>query len=273
MLKLGHIRYSNCVPVHGRFIECGPPSSIALIEGVPSELNRLLAEGEIDVAPASSIEFARHADRYRILADLSISARGPVHTVQVLSRSSIAELRDGARFALPTASATSVVLLKIVMSQRFGISPGYFWFEQETQDPFEAGAVAALYIGDRAYKHRPRPDLIATDLAAFWHDWTGLPFVFALWQTGADRRRDRELLELASQLRDSRTWCFERLPQLAERQAPQFGWASEALVRYWRDLRFDWDDELAAGLMEFYARSVEIGEIAAAPAPIFVDLA
>ena len=146
MLKLGHISYSNCVPVHGRFLEHGPPASVALVQGVPGQLNRRLALGEIDVAPASSIEYARHSDAYRILPGLSISARRSVQTIRLLARKPIDELADGTRIALPTASATSVALLKIIMRQRFGIRADYGWFEQELQDPLAADAEAALYL-------------------------------------------------------------------------------------------------------------------------------
>ncbi len=61
MLRLGHIVYSNCFPVHARFIDQAPPAGVTLTHGVPSRLNELLGRGEIDVAPCSSIEYARDA--------------------------------------------------------------------------------------------------------------------------------------------------------------------------------------------------------------------
>ena len=51
MLKLGHITYSNCFPVHARIIDCGAPEGVEIVEGVPSYLNARLERGEIDVAP------------------------------------------------------------------------------------------------------------------------------------------------------------------------------------------------------------------------------
>lgn len=271
MLKLGHISYSNCVPVHGRFLECGAPPSVAMVHGVPRLLNSKLAEGAVDVAPASSIEFARYADRYRILPDLSISARGPVQTIQLVSRVAIDELGDGSRLAVPTASATSVVLLKIIMQQRFGIRANYVWFEQEADEPLAAGADAALYIGDQAYRQRSRTDLYSSDLAEVWSDWTGLPFVFALWQTAAGPDRNMELRALGAELLDSRQWSLERLPQLADRYAGEFGWSKKDLVKYWHSLSYDWSDDLEKGLEEFYRRAVGIGEIGRAPSLAFLE--
>ncbi len=272
MLKLGHISYSNCVPVHGRFLEHGPPPSVTLVHGVPGQLNRRLASGEIDVAPASSIEYARHTDAFRILPGLSISAHGPVRTIQLLARKPIEDLDDGAPVALPTASATSVTLLKIIMQQRFGIRAEYGWFEQETEDPLAADAEAALYIGDIAYRQRCRDGVESYDLAVLWKEWTGLPFVFALWQTGVDSQRFDEVGELTRELVASRDWSLSRLPGLAERYADEFGWSDIDLTEYWRSLAFDWGDELASGLAEFFRRAAELGEIPEVSAPKFLEI-
>ena len=57
-IRLGHITYSNCYPVHAGILDGGMDEGIAVTEGVPSFLNGLLDRGEIDVAPCSSIEFA-----------------------------------------------------------------------------------------------------------------------------------------------------------------------------------------------------------------------
>jgi chorismate dehydratase len=272
MLKLGHISYSNCVPVHGRFLEQGPPPSVALVHGVPAWLNRRLERGEIDVAPSSSIEYARRADRYRILPGLSISAFGPVQTIQFITRKPIEDLTSGSSLALPTASATSVTLLKIITRQRLGIRPDFHWFDQELQDPFALGADAALYIGDIAYRQRCRADMHAYDLALLWREWTGLPFVFALWQTVAPSERDDELKELAGELVASRDWSLDRLPQLAARYAGEYGWSKEELVVYWQSLSYGWDDELASGLQEFYRRAAELGEIEQVAALRFLEV-
>lgn len=272
MLKLGHITYSNCLPVHGRFLEHGPPPDVALVHGIPGALNGRLERGEIDVAPASSIEFARHADRYRILPDLSIAAPGPVRTVQLVGRGPLEELRDGTPVALPTASATSVVLVKIIMRQRLGIHPSYFWFDQDSDDPFAEGAQASLYIGDAAYHQRSREDLHHCDLGALWRDWTGTPLVFALWQTSAGPEADGPLRALAADLTASRDWSMERLTELAERHSGDYGWPCGELVAYWQSLQYGWNESLARGLAELYRRAAEIGEIPDAPSPVFLEV-
>ena len=50
-LRLGHITYSNCFPVHAGILDGGLGAGLRVVEGVPSHLNELLGRGEIDVAP------------------------------------------------------------------------------------------------------------------------------------------------------------------------------------------------------------------------------
>lgn len=271
MLRLGHIDYSNCVPVHGRFLLCGPPPGVEMVPGVPGELNALLAAGAIDVAPASSIEYARHADRYRILPGLSISARHAVHTIQLVSRGRLESLQDGARVAVPTASATSVVLTKIVMAQWLGIRARYEWYDQAHEDPLGHGAAAALYIGDAAHRQASRTDVLSRDLALLWREWTGLPFVFALWQTSVGREAEDAVRRLAGEIVMSRAWSFRRLDELAARFEERFRWPAAELVEYWRSLDYGWDDELAGGLLEFYRRAAELGESPAVDKLVFLE--
>jgi chorismate dehydratase len=263
-LRLGHITYSNCFPVHARLLDRPQPDDPVLVEGIPSLLNGLLERGEIDVAPCSSIEFARHADRYRILPDLVIGCRGPVRSILSLSSCSPDAL-DGRTVALPTASATSVVLLKILCRVRWKVSPRWVWFDQAREDPFARGADAALFIGDVAL----RPGLYAErqvrlDLGQEWWEQTGLPFAFAVWQAGGGTRE--ELQALHTRLVESRRYGLEHLSRLAEKYATEFGLPATLLEQYWRDLRFELDEEMLEGLGTFYRCAAEIGELLEAPA-------
>ena len=69
MIRLGRISYANMAPV---FFRVG--IEYEEITGVPTELNRRLIAGELDTAPISSIEYARHADTLRLLPRLCVSS-------------------------------------------------------------------------------------------------------------------------------------------------------------------------------------------------------
>ena len=71
MIRLGRISYVNMAPVFHRL-----EYDVDEVVGVPTELNRMLLDGQIDIAPISSIEYARHADTLRLLPRLCVVVRG-----------------------------------------------------------------------------------------------------------------------------------------------------------------------------------------------------
>jgi chorismate dehydratase len=262
-LRLGHIDYSNCVPVHALILEGAGHPWLEVRAGVPTELNAALAAGEIDVAPSSSIEYARYADRYRILPGHVIASRGPVGSIVLEHTLPLAALH-GRVVALPTASATSVVLLRLLLEQRFGVVPRYRWFEQsDAAQPLAGDTVAALWIGDVALRRRAGEAAQILDLGAAWHEWTGLPFAYALWQVSAGTDRDDLLVRLRVLLRRSRAYFAAHADELAERYAPRYGLAAPTLRTYWNSLSYELDDSVAGGLAEFLRRAAALG---AAPA-------
>lgn len=263
-LRLGHIIYSNCFPVHARLLDRGAPAWIDVVEGVPGRLNGLLERGEIDVAPCSSIEFARNADRYRLLPDLVIGSRGPVRSIVFASTRAPGEL-DGALVAVPTASATSVVLLKVLLRLRWGVSARFRWFDQAAEDPFAAGADAALFIGDVALRGGLFPALpFRYDLGEVWWEHTGLPFAFAVWQVAGGG--EDALRRLHATLLASREYGARHRSELATRWGAHFGFDPAFLASYWGGLSFELDASMIEGLRAFYALAAEIGEIPRAPA-------
>lgn len=259
MMRLGHIEYSNCFPVHARLID-EPRSDVSVVTAIPSVLNASLARGEIDVAPCSSIELARHAGEYRVLPDLVIGADGPVQSILLESTRPIDEL-DQASVMLPTASATSVVLLRILLELRSGLRPRYSWYDQGTvQDPIDDGAAAVLRIGDVALRRSPPPGRYVYDLGELWSAWTGLPFAFAVWQARTSVDGSAGLAALHAALLDSRTWFAKHDEQLARRHAVHFGIESGRLLAYWRSLRYELDERMQQGVLRYYALAVELNE-------------
>lgn len=260
MLRLGHIDYSNCFPVHALLLDQGMPDGITLRVGVPAVLNAELRAGQVDVAPCSSIEFARQAERYRLLPGLVIGSAGPVQSILLEGAAAMEDL-DGREVALPTASATSVVLLRILLELRLGVRPRYRWFDQSGEaDPVGDGAAAALWIGDRAMLRAERSGRPLTDLGEVWYAWTGLPFAFAVWQTSVGPERDGELRTLHGLLLESLAYFEENADALAERHAARFDMTPERLARYWRTLRFRFDAPMQEGLLHFFRLAAELRE-------------
>jgi chorismate dehydratase len=257
-IRLGHIEYSNCVPVHALLL-ARPAAGVELVRGVPAELNAALAAGEIDAAPCSSIEYARHAGRYRILEAHAIGSCGRVRSIRLETTRPVDEL-DGARVAVPTASATSVVLLRALLELRLGVRARLEWFEQTAAaDPVADGAAAALRIGDIALARRVPPGRLAIDLGELWTEWTGLPFAFAVWQVRAGIR-DEDIRRLVRMLAESRRFFRHNRAELARRYAPEVGVAPDVLLDYWESLHFDLDAAMQHGLLHFFRLAAELGD-------------
>ncbi len=260
MLKLGHIIYSNCFPPHAGIVTGKTPFPFELVEGIPTTLNRLLSEGKIDVSPSSSIEYAVNPGRYVLLPGLSITSRKKVKSIILQSRVPIADL-NGKTVALTTASATSVVLLRILLRTQQDVHPNFVMFEQGKEDPF-GRADAALFIGDLALRLKPSPaHPHLYDLGELWYEFTSLPFVFALWQVNYKKNIDNDLALLCDILIQSRSYGLTNLRELAVSHADRFGLPPQVLVDYWSSFSYSLDDEEKRGLMAFYGYAAEIGAI------------
>ena len=261
MLRIGQIEYANCTPLFHVLKEQFSCSGYEFIPGVPAELNRRLADGEIDVCPCSSIEYALRSSQYRILPELSISCNGPVASVLLFSRYPI-EALQGRTILLSSESATSVNLLKILMAQRYGCSCSYSVTDQTITQAL-AGSPALLLIGDAALRaSMMESDLFVYDLGEMWHEWTGLPFVFALWLCRREVAETPELRTLAQQLIQAKELVPSCYAEIAE-QVCEAGWMGrERLLAYWRDnISYQLDEQGIAGLTTFYEKCHQIGLI------------
>ena len=161
MIRLGRISYANMAPV---FYELGG-DSFEQVSGVPTQLNRLLLNGEIDVAPISSIEYARNADRLKLLPQLCVSAEGAVDSIQLITRKPLEQVRS---VAVTPESATSVVLTRVLLG---GVD----------LVPLDQPADAKMLIGDAALHSAFEDPTPHYDLGRLWQERTGLPMVFAVW--------------------------------------------------------------------------------------------
>jgi chorismate dehydratase len=262
MLKLGHIIYSNCFPPHAGIVTGKVAFPFKLVEGIPTQLNRMLYEGKVDVSPSSSIEFAMNPGRYLLFPGMSITAKNRVMSILLESRVPITEL-DKKVVALTTASATSVVLLRIILELQNEVDPGYILYEQGVDDPSD-GADAMLTIGDLAITKQETPGFsYRYDLADLWHRFTGLPFVFALWQINYRRAVERDLVALYDILITSKAYGSSHLQELAREYSERFRIPADVLITYWNLFSYDFDEDERKGLLAFYGYAAEIGAIEA----------
>jgi chorismate dehydratase len=256
MLRLGRVSFINTFPVEwalSRHLAAGEVEEVA---AVPTELNRLLAAGELDVANVSSIEYARNSDRYVLLPSLCIGSDGAVESVQLVTPLPLPAVRT---VAATRDSATSVVLVRVLV-------PGAEILDEGAE------ADAKLLIGDAALHSAFADPTPHHDLGALWRERTGLPMVFAVW--AAQRSCDPEALaRLDAALRSAVAESAEHADLVAGAAAEKHGFPAGYLARYFEKLRYGFGERERAGLTRFYELAAERGAISGAPELRFADTA
>ena len=247
MVRLGRISYVNMAPVFYRLV-----ADVEEITGVPTELNRLLLEGELDIAPISSIEYARNADRLRILPRLCVGSEGAVDSIQLVSRKPLEQVRT---VAITPESATSVVLTKVLLPEAVHV-------------PFGEEADAKLLIGDAALKSAFEDPTPHHDLGRLWLERTGLPMVFAVW--AAPEPLADGLVELEEALVQSVRLARAEPEQLAYEASERYGYPAGFLARYFEKLRYRFGPRERAGLFTFLEMARDVGELDEVPELRFV---
>src|SRR3954467_11122959 len=91
-MKIGRIPYINCYPVYGALDRGVVRLDADLVDGVPTDLNRRMAAGDLDISVVSAVEYVRDSQRYLLLPDLAISCDGRVRSVMLFSRRPATEL-------------------------------------------------------------------------------------------------------------------------------------------------------------------------------------
>jgi chorismate dehydratase len=250
LIRLGRISYVNMAPVFFRL-----DAEADEVQGVPTALNHQLIAGELDIAPISSIEYARHADRLRILPRLCVSSEGAVDSIQLVSKTPLEHVRT---VAVTPESATSVVLTKVLLPEAEHVG-------------FDEPADARLLIGDAALKSAFEDPTPHYDLGRLWLERTGLPMVFAVW--AAPEPAAEGLTELQDALVASVRAARSDPETLAHEASARYGYPAGFLARYFEKLRYSFGPRERAGLLTFLELAHEAGELERVPELRFVSAA
>src|SRR5215216_243280 len=151
-MRIGRIPYINCYPVYGAIDRGVIHLDAELVDGVPTDLNRRMAAGELDISVVSAVEYARDSERYLLLPDLAISCDGPVRSVLLFSRRPATGL-TARNVIVSSSSMTSVALLELLFENVWRAKPRFVPGDAEISDVVEADtgtADARLVIGDAA---------------------------------------------------------------------------------------------------------------------------
>ena len=238
MIKLGRISYVNMAPVFHRL-----EYDVEEVTGVPTELNRMLLDGQLDIAPISSIEYARHSESLRLLPRLCVSSEGAVDSIQLVTRMPLPRVRS---VAVTPESATSVVLTRVLLPRA-------------ELRPFDEEADAKLLIGDAALKSAFEDPTPHYDLGRLWLEKTGLPMVFAVW--AAPEPLVEGLSDLEHALVASVRLARSEPEVLAFEASARYGYPPGFLARYFEKLRYSFGPRERAGFYTFLEMARDVGEL------------
>jgi chorismate dehydratase len=269
-LTIGRISYANLYPIFHHLERACAHREYRFVQGVPSKLNRLLKSGELDISPSSSIEFLRNRNRYLILPWHSISSTGAIRSILLFSLLPVEHL-GGKTIALTADSATSTVMLKIILKEFYSLKCRFRTTEQRSVKNILTSASAVLHIGDtamveakKAAVNGSRSGFYIYDLGELWHSFTGLPFVYALWVVRNSALKDKKALveKFSTDLIRAKKLATKNLRSIAG-EAPQSRvLGQQALVDYWKIISYDFTEKHLEGLrlFESYAQALKRNE-------------
>ncbi|WP_367574069.1 menaquinone biosynthetic enzyme MqnA/MqnD family protein [Streptomyces griseoaurantiacus] len=271
--RVGHIQFLNCLPLYWGLARTGTLLDFELTKDTPEKLSERLVAGELDIGPITLVEYLKNADDLVAFPDIAVGCDGPVMSCVIVSQVPLEQL-DGARVALGSTSRTSVRLAQLLLAERFGVRPEYYTCPPDLALMMRE-ADAAVLIGDAALRANlhdgPKYGLAVHDLGALWKEWTGLPFVFAVWAARKDYlEREPELTRQVHQaFLASRNLSLEEVGKVAEQAARWEAFDAEVLERYFTTLDFRFGGPQLEAVTEFARR---VGPTTGFPADVKVDL-
>lgn len=240
--RVGRVGYINCLPIFYPLEKGLIKLSARIVADHPSNLNSLLAAGDLEVTAVSSIAYAHLHKSCVVLPGLGIASDGAVWSVALLSRVPLSQL-EGERVSLTPYSATSIALLQILLNRFYGIKVEYFYRPQGVP-PWWGDPKATLVIGDEALRiicqHSEEVEFVY-DLGAEWKKFTGKQMVFALWVARRDFMEQHPplLQETWGALQEAKSWSSSHRRFIAEHAQRLTGIPAEVMEEYFQHIKYE----------------------------------
>jgi len=258
--RLGVVSFVNTLPL----IEgLDHVEGLTLRHSVPSLLIDQLLAREVDVALCSSIDYQRSPVPLMVLPCGMLGCDGPTLTVRLYADRPIGELT---RVYCDTDSHTSVALMRILLREQYGTEPELIDYNAREHvahnRPIEWPG-AMLLIGDKVVTDSPPavryPHQL--DLGEAWAQFTGLPFVFALWLAREDADPAR-LTTVVAVLDRQRRYNALRVDSIIHYRAVPRNWPKDLAGKYLKQsIAYDFTEPRRRGLELFFAKARELGII------------
>jgi chorismate dehydratase len=255
--NLGQVDFINCLPVNFPIENGDVQIDAEIIRGVPAELNKLILNNEIDIAPVSSVTYLENKGKLVSVGDLCIASNGPADSVLLFSKYPLDEL-SSANILLSSASATSNKLVQIIFREFLKIDAKF-----ESSSLNISDFSARLLIGDHAlleFSKKPK-DTFIYDLGSLWKKYTGLPMVFGMWVVRKELEKVISTLDIISTLQSALEAGLNlRLNEVINKAQSKILLSKEFYESYFRHLTYKFDENCKKGLelFEKYSKTLEL---------------
>jgi len=239
VITVSAISYLNTLPFVYGLENHSIRKDIELQYHTPAQSAKKLSEGTVDIGivPVATIPYIKNN---LILPFWCIGAEKKVASVMLCSGKPLSEIKS---VILDSESATSAMLVRILASRYWGISP-LFVTEVIVEDTLDISDTYLL-IGDKALRHSGEFEFVY-DLAQEWIAFSNLPFVFACWT--ANRELDRDFV---SAFCDALELGVRNIEKAVE--ADSRGFDKHYAIRYLiENVSYSLTDKKKAGLTEFW---------------------
>jgi chorismate dehydratase len=243
-VRVGRIPYLNSEPF---YFDLGGHELVSL---VPRPLGQAVEAGRVDAGPLSLVDFFR-LERILEPLPLGIATNGPAQSVILFSARPPKQL-DGAVVGVTDETATSVRILRLLLSAKYQVTPRAWVAAAAPSD-------AVLLIGDTALRaiHQGHPAPHRIDVGAEWVQWTGLPCVFARW--GVRRSSGAAAAEALAQAVDASIGHgLAAVPRIAAAR-PDVGLDVVGVQRYLRGFTYRLGPEEERAIAELRRRLGSLG--------------
>jgi chorismate dehydratase len=251
--KLGVFDFLNAKPLIYAIEKNKIAHNFDLIYDIPSQVAVKLLNKEINAGLVPSIHYAKYSVKYRIVPEICIASHGAVNSIRLYFKK---DLKDVKTVATDISSMTSVILARIILSEKYDVHPKFIAMKPNLEEML-AVADSALLIGDHALFEKSGYETYI-DLGDEWDDLTGLPFVYALWVG----RRDSLSEDDINALINAKEYGLQNIDVICDEASERYGVDFEFCKFYLtKNLHYELGEAEINGMKEFFTYAFYYGII------------
>jgi chorismate dehydratase len=252
-VRVGRISFINVDPIYYGMEHKNLSDDFCIESAPPVELNRMMAEGSLDISSVSSAAYGAHHKEWLLLPGLSIACTGDVMSVILVGRMPLERL-DGKRILISEDSATAAALMKLMFAHK-GVSPRLEVKKVRSPSDIDSEAAGALVIGDASMRYEWHKDFeYVWDLGDLWARHAKLPFVFAVWAVRKEfaAAHPSRVSRMVALFHESKRLGIENLETVVKTASSKLRIDPGVTRRYFENFCYDFGEPEKLGLAAFY---------------------